>query len=195
MPSPVAQVVTVSLACHPAAPSSAALSIGARVSRHAGGWLAVTYVLEGEVEKVKVPAARPPQFRDHLWHHTCCEVFIQRKGETSYDEFNFSPSSEWAVYAFARSRERAPLSTGVSVDELNPQIVVRTARAKLELDTSMRLGLLSPRYLTAGLRVGVSVIVEDENGALSYWALRHPLDKPDFHHPGSFALELNEVRH
>jgi hypothetical protein len=36
----------------------------------------------------------------------------------------------------------------------------------------------------------VSAVVETLDGALSYWALRHPPGKPDFHHADSFALEL-----
>jgi len=40
------------------------------------------------------------------------------------------------------------------------------------------------------LRLALAAVVEDERGMLSYWALRHPAGKPDFHHPDAFALEL-----
>ena len=40
------------------------------------------------------------------------------------------------------------------------------------------------------LRLGLSVVIEAHDGALSYWALRHPQAKPDFHHAEAFALEL-----
>jgi hypothetical protein len=33
-------------------------------------------------------------------------------------------------------------------------------------------------------------VVEDEHGALSYWALKHAPGKPDFHHPDSLALRV-----
>jgi len=43
--------------------------------------------------------------------------------------------------------------------------------------------------------VALCVVIEERNGALSgafsYWALRHPLQRPDFHHPDGFALELD----
>ena len=39
-------------------------------------------------------------------------------------------------------------------------------------------------------RMGVSTVIETVDGAISYWALAHPPDKPDFHHPESFVLEL-----
>jgi hypothetical protein len=53
---------------------------------------------------------------------------------------------------------------------------------------------LSPAYRRARLAVGLAVIIEEESGGLSYWALRHAPGKPDFHHAGAFALELDEVR-
>jgi hypothetical protein len=40
------------------------------------------------------------------------------------------------------------------------------------------------------LSLALSAVVEERNGALSYWALRHSPGKPDFHHPEAFALEL-----
>jgi hypothetical protein len=36
----------------------------------------------------------------------------------------------------------------------------------------------------------VAAVIEDENGRLSYWGLRHPSGKPDFHHPDGFILEV-----
>jgi hypothetical protein len=43
--------------------------------------------------------------------------------------------------------------------------------------------------------LGLSAVIEDESGALSYWALRHVPGKPDFHHPQAFAMELDAIRH
>jgi hypothetical protein len=40
------------------------------------------------------------------------------------------------------------------------------------------------------LRLGLSAVIEDIDGRLSYWALKHPPGKPDFHHPDSFALDV-----
>jgi hypothetical protein len=39
--------------------------------------------------------------------------------------------------------------------------------------------------------LGLSAVIEDLDGVLSYWALRHPPGKPDFHHPDTFALEID----
>jgi hypothetical protein len=40
-------------------------------------------------------------------------------------------------------------------------------------------------------RLGVSAVIEESDGAKSYWALKHAPGKPDFHHADSFAYELN----
>jgi hypothetical protein len=38
--------------------------------------------------------------------------------------------------------------------------------------------------------LGLAAVLEDRQGRLSYWALAHLADRPDFHHPDSFILEL-----
>lgn len=146
--------------------------------------LKVTYVLEGDLARLRIPPPRPPRFAGRLWQHSCCEIFIARQGMPAYREFNFSPSGEWAVYAFAGYREAVPLSTRPP----EPQIAVRRSAESMELEAWVR------HDLGGRLSIGLSVVVEDIEGALSYWALRHPPGKPDFHHRDAFALELDEVR-
>ena len=39
--------------------------------------------------------------------------------------------------------------------------------------------------------MGLCAVIEEKDGTKSYWALAHPPgDKPDFHDPACFALEL-----
>jgi hypothetical protein len=45
--------------------------------------------------------------------------------------------------------------------------------------------------LYRSIRLGLSAVVEATDGGLSYWALRHPPGKPDFHHIDAFALQLD----
>ncbi|MDF7777123.1 DOMON-like domain-containing protein [Sphingomonas sp. AOB5] len=47
-------------------------------------------------------------------------------------------------------------------------------------------GLAAPR----DWEMGISAVIEEADGTKSYWALKHPAGKPDFHHPDCFALEL-----
>src|SRR5204863_438745 len=158
------------LLCHAGSASEAVRSIAARVHRTREG-IAVTYSLEGQLARLRISPPRPPRIAARLWQHTCCEIFIARKGLPGYQEFNLAPSGEWAAYAFARYREGVPL-----VDEkLDPRISVRSSGEKLELDAFIRVD-------RAALSLAFAAVVEDEHGALSYWALKHPPGKPDFHH-------------
>jgi len=36
------------------------------------------------------------------------------------------------------------------------------------------------------LEAGLSVILKEKSGVMAYWAVKHPSEKPDFHHPDSF---------
>ena len=188
MPSPAIHSVT--LMRHPESRSGAVRSVGARVCREPGGTLAIRYSIEGELARLRVPPPRPPRIAHGLWQHTCCECFVALSGRPEYHEFNLAPSGEWAAYAFAKYGEGAPLADGA----LNPRIAVRSCAETLELDASIPLDRLSTMHPRRRLALALSAVVEDERGVLSFWALKHPPGRPDFHHPDAFALKLDEVR-
>jgi hypothetical protein len=144
-------------------------SVAARVTRSRSE-LTVAYVVEGDLARLR--SGTP------LWQHTCLELFIGQRGSRAYDEYNFSLAGEWAAHAFADYRRKAVRDV--------PRPTVKFGPA----------GRLEARVAAQGsLRVGLSAVIEEEDGALSYWALRHPEGKPDFHHADAFALELDEDRH
>lgn len=186
MPMPSSPNHAVTLACHPDAHSAAVRQIGVRLGRLPGGMLALSYSIEGDIDRLRVPAPRAPAFADRLWEHTCCELFVARKDSPAYHEFNLAPSGEWAAYAFARYRDGAFLAD----EALEPRVAVRSTPEQLELDVVIRLESLSPGHAETRLSLALSAVMEDEDGSLSYWALRHPPGAPDFHHPHAFALEL-----
>lgn len=159
--------------------------IGVVVER-AGHELALSYRIESDMVRLRVPDESASRIGRELWKHTCCECFIALESDLAYHEFNLSFSREWAAYAFTNYREGAPL-----VDEtLDPRIVVRRFGDRLELDASIALDRLSPRHASSALVMGLSAVIEDTEGRLSYWALTHPAAKPDFHRRDAFALEL-----
>lgn len=174
--------VPLTLACHPQTPSQAIRGIDLVVGGTANGSVTLAFVLAGDVSALRIPDPRPCRRGRGLWQHTCCEAFVMAGAGPGYREFHFSPSGEWAVYAFRGYREGGELEV-----ELDPGIVVRRSGDRLELDAE-----INPRFLPAGrpLRLGLSAVVEDAEGMLSYWALRHPPGKPDFHHTDAFALQL-----
>lgn len=166
------------LVCHPHSRPGALRSLQAGAERGAGG-LAVRFVLAGDLERLRIPAPRPPRIVHGLWAHTCCEIFVAPAPAPAYHEFNLSPSGEWAAHAFGRYREGAMLSDPT----LDPCIAVRRGPGQLELEALIRLD-------GRKLLIGLAAVIEAADGSLSYWALGHPPGKPDFHHRDAFALEL-----
>ena len=177
---------TAVLARHPQTRTDAVQGIQAHVHPAENAAFALTYVLNGDITRLRIPPPRLPRRADGLWQHTCFEVFIAVKGEPSYCEFNFSPSGEWAAYTFRSYRDGAAIED----NGLDPKITVRCTANNIELDAIVRSDRLQSGSSQTPLRLGLSAVIEESDGTFSYWALKHPLGKPDFHHPDSFALEL-----
>jgi len=157
-----------------------------RVHRERPDTLVFQYVLRAEMSRIRVPALQPSERVNGLWKHTCFEAFIAATGVPGYYELNFSPSQQWAVYRFTAYRD------GMSpVDIVTPpQVIVRRYEDRLEVDAMIRLFDLTVLQAARTLKLALSAVVEDDSGTLSYWALKHAPDKPDFHHPDGFVLEL-----
>ncbi len=131
-----------------------------------------------------LPPPAPSERRDELWRHTCLEAFV-RSLDGGYYEMNFAPSTHWAAYRFEGYR------SGMGPAEMvAPRIEARIAGDDYELQAEVDLGGLSDISPDGPWRLGLSAVLEDARGGISYWALSHPAGKPDFHHPDSFALEL-----
>lgn len=175
----------IALACHPTTRSDAVRSIQVFVRRPAGAELRLTYRLVGDVSRIITPPPSAPRIGVELWRHTCFEAFVALEGQSSYHEFNFASSGEWSVYAMRGYREGAPLSD----ESMRPEIAMRSGDGRLELDALVRLDRLSATHAAAPLRLGITAVIEASDG-FSYWALRHPREKPDFHDAAGFTLVI-----
>ena len=171
------------LSCHPSTPTDAVRRLAARVTR-TDGTLRITFTLDADVARLRIPAPRPPRIAPRLWQHTCFEAFVAADGP-AYHEFNFAPSGEWAAYAFGRYRDGAPIA-----QDLTPRITARRTVDRLELDAVVRLDWLPGLRTCTSLRLALCAVVEADNSVLSYWALKHAPGAPDFHHPEAFAWLL-----
>ena len=179
----VSNPVSRNLVCHPRTPSRSIDAIDVQVESAANGILALTFVLQGDLATLRIPAERPRRRVDELWRHTCFEAFMKAGDGPGYREYNFSPSGEWAAYAFRNYRQAQ-----VEANESAPVIRAHRSTQNLALEAEVKL---EPPPLTRSVRLGLSAVVETVDGRLSYWALRHPPGKPDFHHVDAFALKLD----
>ena len=120
-------------------------------------------------------ASGSSQRLDNLWLHTCFEAFLARPGEAEYWELNASPKGDWNLYRFNAYRtgglaEPKALAPGVtfSRDRFG-------CRCTIEIE-------LHPWWRHAEIpEFGLTMVVEDGSNNLSYWALSHPGNQPDFH--------------
>jgi hypothetical protein len=148
--------------------------------------LELEYVLEGDLAQLLIPTESPPRHADKLWQHTCFEAFVAATETMGYHEFNFSPSTEWAIYRFSAYRKGMTAVTPTRP----PGVTLRRRRKHLRLAASIDLDSLADLRSSGGLNLGLSAVIEDTQHRISYWALAHPAGKPDFHHADGFALKL-----
>ena len=174
------------LTAHPSTPNDAVRRLGVQLRAEEPDILVFHYSLDADMSRVRVPLSGVGGRADALWKHTCFEAFVAPADAPGYYEFNFSPSLDWAIYRFSAYRE------GMSPAEIDqaPKISMRRGDDGLEFQSAVCLGHLTDLRDASHLRIAPAAVIEDENGRLSYWGLRHPAGKPDFHHPNGFALEV-----
>jgi hypothetical protein len=165
------------LIAHPATPCRAIDDIHVMVARPHANEIRLDYVVNGRIPELRVPRMAEPARSDGLWKHMCFELFAGAADD--YREFNFAPSRRWAAYGFSGYREGMR-----SVEMAAPHIVLDVTANCL-----MLTAVLDAAVVPAG-PAGLSAVIEDADGNLSYWALAHPPEMPDFHHRDCFALKL-----
>ncbi|MFI4884166.1 MAG: DOMON-like domain-containing protein [Steroidobacterales bacterium] len=183
----------VTLLAHPDSPGNSVQRIAAcaRLVGRESRWF--QYVLEADPMLVRIPPPLGDAGRtDRLWAHTCFEAFVAVPGSPRYLELNFSPSGQWAAYCFDSYRQGMAPALGTA-----PTVAARHSEDRLELYAEVQLcasfSCLAPGTRSPDrprLRLALSTGVEDREGRLSYWVLRLPPGRPDFHHAEGFSLSL-----
>lgn len=178
----------LALVPHPAHPPLAVRSVEADIlfpqSGPMSGMAMVRYRVDG-IGALVLPAFSGRGRQEELWQTTCFELFAAGPG-TAYREFNFATSGRWAVYDFDARRS--------GMREFNP-----TTMPEITAQSGDRLlavtATISARDLLGGEqamfdRAGLTVVLQEEGGVKSYWALAHGNDRPDFHDPACFTARL-----
>jgi hypothetical protein len=173
--------VALNLVPHPDFPSVAVTAIKVDVGRRTGGHLIARFHVEGDLDGVLWPPFDGSAERsDGLWQHSCFEAFIGPVGEAGYCELNFATSMKWAAYRFdayragmhniERTKNSGHWIPGEGLAEMN--------------------FLLPDLSAPSEWRLGVSAVIEANDGTKSYWALAHAPGKPDFHNADCFVARL-----
>jgi hypothetical protein len=177
-------------ALRPFGRSAAELGLGleGRLSR-LGDQLCVRYQLSGDLASVLLPppATAGPVRRDGLWERTCFELFLAAEGAAPYWEVNLAPSGDWNLYRLDNYRQ------GLRPEPDRDALPFRVSRVAEGLVLTVELGLpveLARACREQPLRLGVTAVIEQQGGALSYWALDHGGPEADFHRREDFLLRL-----
>ena len=178
-----------SLKLHPDSRCLATAHIEVEVTRPRADSLALSYIVTGKISDVRMPRVVATARSDELWRHTCFEAFVRASSGDEYYEFNFAPSAQWAAYRFSSYRSGMCVAAEIST----PSIEVQSSPDCYTLQASLELDRLSWLPRKAKWRLGLSALIEDTSGHKSYWALKHPPGKPDFHHADCFAHEFSPV--
>jgi hypothetical protein len=96
---------TYELEPHPTFAPGQVKAVSVRWSELPDGRLMLRYRVDG-CSTLVVPAFHGRGRGDELWKTTCFELFLY-DGGGRYREFNFSPSGQWAAYAFSGYRNLA----------------------------------------------------------------------------------------
>ncbi|HXD09887.1 MAG TPA: DOMON-like domain-containing protein [Anaerolineales bacterium] len=149
--------------------------------------IALRYFVRGdEVRKILFPDTSSfPARHDDLWQATCFEFFIAIEGQPQYWEFNMSPSRDWNVYAMDAYRQ-VNMREEFAFTQLPFEF--RKTNADVLLDISLDLNPVVQSENS--LEIGVTTIIQTNDGNETYWALAHPGEQADFHLRESFILEL-----
>jgi hypothetical protein len=170
---------TLILHHHPASQAGSVSRISVEASRRRDR-LSLHFCLEGHLANLALPPLERPARGERLWEHSCFEAFVRTGEGPDYLELNFAPSGRWAAYDFSGPR------AGMTEAALEPpRIEIWSDHLSLHLKAEVA-GLPSD----SPWRLGLSAVIEEASGHMSYWALAHPSAKPDFHHLGSFVLTL-----
>lgn len=169
---------------HPDFPCRILGGLTVDAARPAPNVLQLRYSLSGVAVGLVLPAAAPAARTDELWRHTCLEAFVILPGEPGYRELNLSPGGPWAAYRFDGYREGM-----ANADIPAPHVTTNRDGDTLDLSAAWTLDLPSD----LPWQLAVTAVIEAADGSVSYWSLRHPAGRPDFHHADGFVLELPPI--
>lgn len=151
---------------HPDTPPGAVIEIEAELERTPDGAIARFRAI-GDPARLVIPP--PAEGRaDDLWRTTCCELFVGGEGG-AYTEYNFSPSGQWAAYAFTGYRD------GRTNADADVAISFATDARGFTLEARIRAHVPNPA------RVGLTAVIAEDDGQQRLWATAFASGKPDFH--------------
>lgn len=144
----------------------------------------VSYKLTGALTSLELGAEPVHERKIKLWEKTCFELFIKNQSG-QYMEFNFSPVFEWNAFFFNQKgdalKEWEKIKQ-VKIDILHSLEVFQLIAEIKKADF--------PEGFFNHCEAGLTTVLKEKDGRLSYWALSHEDKRPNFHHFDSFKYKF-----
>jgi len=154
-----------------------------------GSNIEIEFIVKGKINEINFP--KRAEFCKRvigLWESSCFECFILNNETNSYYEFNFSPEGHWDCFYFPKPK--AALSQSPNFKEI--ESVTTLKDQSFTLKASIDLYNLHPGFwVKESMSFGLTSIIEI-NKSLSYWAISHYDEKPNFHNFESFEKVVLE---
>ncbi len=149
-----------------------------------GPILKLQFEISNNVENILIPdRSNDPKRVIGLWESTCFECFIKNPNGESYYEFNFSPDGHWNCFYFEIPGKDLIECNNIALPTTESNLDDENFRFSIEINTeSMKDGFWSSKEMEFGL----TTVIEDERNNLSFWAIEHHDDRPNFHNFSSF---------
>ena len=159
--------------------------------------LAITYDLLGSLSAINLIDQRSTSTkRTHdLWKDTCFEWFLKSPQKKNYWEFNASPSGDWNFYQlddYRKNLHESPLVIHPKITSSWLEARQEQGHYRYQVAVDLKRLLDSTPHLREEGLLAVTSVVRYRSGEVSYYSLRHPVEKPDFHSNEAFILFLKE---
>jgi len=131
-----------------------------------------------------------PQTRSHYWEFRLSpdsdwiDEFSKPVMRPSAWDFKISSNQTWTVSRFENYRESPQHVQDIKTTSYSMMSTPKALHTLLKIDLTK---LLSPNQ---ALCVGIAAVTRQKDNLLAHWALNHPTNAPDSHHPASFSLSM-----
>ena len=148
--------------------------------------LFISYKLQGSLPEIDLGVGHPKHARViKLWEKSCFELFIKTE-KNQYMEFNFSPDFEWNAFYFEKKGD--PLKEFEKMNSVKMDILLSLEVFHLIVEIDKKK--FPEGFFQGELTAGVTSVIKNKKGGLSYWALSHADTRPNFHHFDSFKYKF-----
>ncbi len=145
----------------------------------------VSYKLTGDIKSIDLGGDPVHARKIKLWEKTCFELFIKNKND-QYMEFNFSPVFEWNAFFFNKKGDALKEFEKVSAVKIDILHSMEVFKVIVEIKKKD----FPDDFFTLDMSAGLTTVLKERNGRLSYWALSHEDQRPNFHDFRSFRYKF-----